>query len=811
MLESRLVNGGGKPDENPAPASSDVHEGLRLRVAHHVADDEGVWTVVQCDPSLLSADYEVVEVMPVAEHEDAQGLLRRLAVAQAETEAALKVERRRTEALIYGVMAQAVVELNIRSGAPWVATVGFKGINLVAGGDDRDGALAHLRQRLTEVVVSSLDAGEPEAIQIDPNESKRLDCESRNKETEDALSDIPAPASVEGEPERIAFACEKCGSAFCPPNECAVEGGGDGRPDRDDEIEKALATWYSDKHWSTSYTTGEADLMRETMGKVLDRFESAPVDREARIERAVRALTQHGQTAPRAVGDVMHDYDWTPREAAEAVVDALSGVEATGEGRTIVVDEDRDYAVQRAEDGGIIVRRLSDDGDGNDWTPLDELLKRASSGLPDEPSAPDRRVASCLNCGFILADRFEVSDAPGPFRNVETGVVPGHQECPHCAVVGSWRLDRVDAQPEPRTLTAMARDALIAAAEHLKGQADTSIAMETILGDAIAMLRGGVVLAQSEREDGPSEAECDLRSLRRELATLLGPIKPRAHVSENAQWIGAVGDVLRQRDAARETASRAGEAYDSLCKSLWEAVQGDLGSGVPAEIVEAVKWWRQRAEKAEREAADAVLDLNAANRRIERLRAAVPLSTETLRDPDTWRALAGPTGWPAEDVGTVLRKTADHLEPQPPPSQSEVCCQGDHPDCVLPGCGCSCHALSNVESRSPSPAGGDDPIPHRLWPAIYYRRNDGVCSVQPFAGGVQYVPSPAVGLTVAEKATDIAERYGEAIAAISGIVNGDGTVTQAARLNKIRTVIAGLAVSEVTDTEEGDDAARADQ
>ena len=41
---------------------------------------------------------------------------------------------------------------------------------------------------------------------------------------------------------------------------------------------------------------------------------------EEMVERGAHALTEAGVNAQRPVGDVLHDYDWTPIEAARAVL-----------------------------------------------------------------------------------------------------------------------------------------------------------------------------------------------------------------------------------------------------------------------------------------------------------------------------------------------------------------------------------------------------------------------------------------------------------------------------------------------------------
>lgn len=144
----------------------------------------------------------------------------------------------------------------------------------------------------------------------------------------------------------------------------------------------------------------------------------------------------------------------------------------------------------------------------------------------------------------------------------------------------------------------------------------------------------------------------------------------------------------QERDDAYREARLKSEAYSSLCKSLWEAVQDDLGSGVPAEIVDAVKWWRERAVKAEADVERLTVEaeshvmlaqedygaLHADRETLRRLRASKPVSTDVLRDPpkglldaitDRLRRVVAS---PAEDA---LDAIADWLELHSPPSLSE--------------------------------------------------------------------------------------------------------------------------------------------
>lgn len=49
-----------------------------------------------------------------------------------------------------------------------------------------------------------------------------------------------------------------------------------------------------------------------------------PVHRRASVyaEKGAAALVKGGVVSDPVTGDVLHDYDWTPMEAAEAVIDA---------------------------------------------------------------------------------------------------------------------------------------------------------------------------------------------------------------------------------------------------------------------------------------------------------------------------------------------------------------------------------------------------------------------------------------------------------------------------------------------------------
>lgn len=564
-----------------------------------------------------------------------------------------------------------------------------------------------------------------------------------------ALFDVisaDAPVLDAGEPEPTSVGSEPANANA--DADFVGEGGGDGRPDRTNaELIRFLRgqAGFERRHNGQPRKADVLDACAERIDELRSR--SAPVDREARIEKALAVFLEWNgpRSAPRRMDRVL----------AERMADALSGVVSSGEGTPDLnrASDDR-YVVGRHQDRTLLVRRV--DGEGG-WIPLHDLWERPSSGLPDEPSA---------------------------LSNVE-------------------------------------RKALIAAAEHLRGEAETSIAMESLLGDA-----------KQERDDAyeaRDEARGELRSLRRELATMLGPIKPREGVTENALWIAKVGDVLRERD---------------------EALKGLVN-------------WRRAAEDADME--------------LTRLRAAVPLSTDVLRKPPEAmveaQLLAEGAHFPHDKspepertqntTRAGLTAVADFLdEHRPTPERfaavmdeivgEEKCARcsmprSEHvPGPARPPRGDTPYCCNRfLESQSPpSPAGdGDDGLDvdelrvvvdfptasevgagDKLWSHNTFRVVEKAVPVDVATGRVniefeasdegsiqgkcaavveadqlvcrsvgRFRPSPAVGLTVAEAEAVIRWGYGQPMR---------HDIDRAA-LDTGRTKLA-----EVTDTEEGDDADR---
>lgn len=259
------------------PASSDVHEGLRLHIARK--SEAAHFEMVEFGPGedrdatlrqLRAAGWEVVEVMPVSEYSRAVHSSRAdrhfdradATKAAAELESALEVERRRTELLTR--LAEAHER---RANVRRRASKGLREQEDIAAAD-----VDALRSAL-----ASLDAG-------------------------DSGSDVAVPANSP---------------------QTAVEGGGDGRPGRQvevfaDEFEAGRDPFAPDGPLNDH----EWDLCAAAWREVARR-RAVPVDREARIEKASKAIA--GWAMSRTLNSENAD------SLAAEIVDALSGVEGTGE------------------------------------------------------------------------------------------------------------------------------------------------------------------------------------------------------------------------------------------------------------------------------------------------------------------------------------------------------------------------------------------------------------------------------------------------------------------------------------------------
>ena len=103
-------------------------------------------------------------------------------------------------------------------------------------------------------------------------------------------------------------------------------------------------------------------------------------------------------------------------------------------------------------------------------------------------------------------------------------------------------------------------------------------------------------------------ADHDLTSLRAELATLLGPRKPREGVTQNEQWIAAVGELLGRAETAEEQVAASREQH------FREFSEGLLSAEASEAICEArTALWSKVAEAAKpQHRAEAWRDLKAA-------------------------------------------------------------------------------------------------------------------------------------------------------------------------------------------------------
>jgi hypothetical protein len=347
-----------------------------------------------------------------------------------------------------------------------------------------------------------------------------------------------------------------------------------------------------------------------------------------------------------------------------------------------------------------------------DRSDREALIERTLSALLDvptgQPTLPDSTLrlfaeaaVDALAGTFPYAIDVQAGGAVAQDGHNEAGVVPSGSE---------------------RSLSEVEVKALIAAAEHLKGEAETSIAMETILGDAIAMLRGGVVDAQPERTTG---AEFELQrwkdawhqkdnEVERLKALLTGSRKLADEIAE-------VADECERCPSTRP--------WGSFVDRVWEGV-------IPARVTADVE-------------------------RIER--ASKPLSTDVLRNPpdELVEALAGHHPPRRQAALMYMRRLADWLGEHPSSSLSErgscSACGGKGYDVVQSTRGpiaadrIPCHRCRGEQSDD---GRAELTTSMRRWadraekflspPAL----SDIANLVRGYADDVERLPSPAVGLTV---------------------------------------------------------------
>jgi hypothetical protein len=718
------------------PASTDVHEGLSGEQSHDglrvmlwryptnaVAGGWSAWS--EAVPDLVDAQraagWEVVTVVPLdvdaaAMRDRALAEVKRLADAEQairldrnRKERELASEREKTAALIDGIMDGAEGYPARIGEQPREALVTFRGITWRAAGATGDDAMTHLRQRIAESVGASLDAGESEpaadvdllgALEAIWREASRVvlndeDAQLRHQRiyglaygplvkagvlVADEPTVEPAPPPVEGEPEIDADGFD---AAKDDPRRLVTmaaadrlhAGGGDGRPERV-VYERGGSRAIFDNHGEVFVVNGEGgggskasvrlpqDLRREVA-----RMWAVPVDREARIEKVYAELLRHA-------GFSFGGQPVELRRAATAAVDALSGVEGSGEaGDVDRAAYDRGYAA--AMESPRVKAAFAAAG----HSPI--LGAGVSSGLPDEPSRSVERVAELINDADLgstphdtalggmvpwkaLVERktamaighvAEVREAAGRVvaaLAARSALPPKPSAAARRALLDTIRdagsftdaleaAYRVDALPErgdgePATLTVTAHNAVGKPLEMTGPEVDRALADLRATRDDLRVCidaiheahgkpEGGIVEAAKrlrwERDDAykaRDEVRGELRSLRRELATMLGPVKPREGVTKNALWIAKVGELLRQRDEARADAAQlrealqiSGDSVDTLRTALNEA----------RAVVERLEKHRKGLrEDADRYCAE-----------IKRLRAAVPLSTEVLRYP----------------------------------------------------------------------------------------------------------------------------------------------------------------------------------
>ncbi len=221
------------------------------------------------------------------------------------------------------------------------------------------GVIERQRRRASADILASLDAGEPEPTSVAPDD---VDA--------NADADSVAPASVEGEPEpdgedearaeiadfsyqqgfrdgqagRFASKADREKASACIGTLAAAaglippaEGGGDGRPERD-----TVVRW-EDSFWRCALEDGGHMIVKhgektdpdavaysifipkDAQREIAELFGAVPVDREARIDIVATVRTVGGDR----IGNILST------DAIGKIVDALSGVEGSGEGATV--------------------------------------------------------------------------------------------------------------------------------------------------------------------------------------------------------------------------------------------------------------------------------------------------------------------------------------------------------------------------------------------------------------------------------------------------------------------------------------------
>jgi hypothetical protein len=87
----------------------------------------------------------------------------------------------------------------------------------------------------------------------------------------------------------------------------------------------------------------------------------APEPSEAVSHAGAGALVRGGVVVNRPMGDVLHDYDWTPMEAAQTVLTAAMDP-ALGDDRLVVAGDERRRVIAEVVEK---LRKLADLADGN--------------------------------------------------------------------------------------------------------------------------------------------------------------------------------------------------------------------------------------------------------------------------------------------------------------------------------------------------------------------------------------------------------------------------------------------------------------
>ncbi len=203
-------------------------------------------------------------------------------------------------------------------------------------------------------------------------------------------------------------------------------------------------------------------------------------------------------------------------------------------------------------------------------------------------------------------------------------------------------------EPSPR-ISEKAREAGEAAIEALynrpEGCADTGEIVEAVGAAILPLLCGELV---EERDEAVKERE----SLHGELATLLGPRKPREGVTANDHWISAVAAVLARAEKAE--------------KELEEERQ-------------RTALWRKDCQVAEEDRDEAEEKLSEARAEVERLRESAATHRDTASRCETVKAGSEHYG---QSLHPLVALLSGHREPpgeaerdssDPPQQESEEC------------------------------------------------------------------------------------------------------------------------------------------